>query len=148
MISIWTFLSLSLPLILFYFLLSSYIFARFSTPQEEQARGVVSVPPCLVFQAWIKVAFRAAIVRLIRKSYLQRVWVGGRRVSQEDGRRCGYVWSWMWVLASVDFFFFFFLSPCNPWNYTCHLSECVFKRTQSNPFLFVHVCPCTTADVL
>lgn len=54
--------------------------------REEQAserRGVLFLPVSFFFsEAWIKVAFRAAIVRVIRKSYLQRV-----RVAREETAR-------------------------------------------------------------
>lgn len=56
-----------------------------SPPYRRNKREAQCPVPRLVFGAWIKVAFRAAIVRVIRKSYLQRV----RVVREERARGMG-----------------------------------------------------------
>lgn len=89
--------------------------------REEQAserRGVLFLPVSFFFsEAWIKVAFRAAIVRVIRKSYLQRVRVAREETARGMGdeacvcvcvcRGVGLVWverrffSWVLLMREI-----------------------------------------------
>ena len=124
-------LSLLLLLLLLLFPPSFLLPARFSSPQQgtgersegaSKRRGVLFLPVSFFFflEAWIKVAFRAAIVRVIRKSYLQRVRVAREETARgmgDEARAC--VCEERGVgLGRADIFF---LSPSNAWNYTCHL---------------------------
>lgn len=99
--------------------------------REDRASGAVSCSSLSrFFGAWIKVAFRAAIVRVIRKSYLQRVRVARERREPggwETMRVCECVRVSVYMCGSGRFFFFF-LSPSNAWNYTCHLPVCVLRK--------------------
>lgn len=68
----------------------------FPPRSREQARGRASgavscSSPSRFYGAWIKVAFRAAIVRVIRKSYLQRVRVARAETArgmEDEARAC------------------------------------------------------------
>ena len=126
---------------------------------REQARGASEqaarcpVPPRLVFfffsEAWIKVAFRAAIVRVIRKSYLQRVRVASEETARgmgDEAPACVCVVGREVGLGRAEIFFF--LSPSNAWNYTCHLPVRTVWACGSVGFVCVrvithfHVCAC------
>lgn len=89
-----------------------------------------TVPCCLNFlgDRKLKLHSVAAIVRVIRKSYLQRVRVAraetaGGRVA--DGARVCACLEGCEVWLERSFFFFPSASPSNAWNYTCHLPACL-----------------------